>query len=352
MLELLKEVGRGKRGAKDLTYEQALQAAEMIRTGKATSAQIGAFLMAERIKTESMEEILAFIDHYRQAIPLFSMPHSLDCAGPYDGRRTSFYATFPTAFVLAACGQPVTLHSSPTLPPKWGIALYDLLLELGLPIQQNSRDVYTKAAEASSFLFAATEQWHPDLQALRPLRLEIGVRTVYNTVEKLLRFSDAPYMAIGVYHGTVFEKVAQLLLKQGITKGIVVQGLEGSEDVSVQKPTRTLLIQGDSYEPLLIDPEALGLKAELPEIEWTPRLQLDTAIAVLKQEAALPYRNMVLLNSALRLWVTGTCATVEEGLQKAQHTLGNGLAWRQFQLWLEQVHFHHAAMQATPSSSP
>lgn len=345
MLELLKEVGRGKRGAKDLTYEQARQAAEMIRTHKATPAQIGAFFMAERIKTESLDEILAFTDSYRQAITPFPIPGSLDCAGPYDGRRTSFYATLPTAFVLAACGLPVALHSSPSLPPKWGIALTDLMQELGVPLHADTRDIYTKAATASGFLFVSTESWHPDLQAIRPLRLEIGVRTVLNTVEKLLRFSDAPYMAIGVYHGTVFEKVAQLLVKQGIEKGIVVQGMEGSEDVSVQKPTRTLLIHGDSYESLLIDPAAFGLKADLPEMEWTPRLQLDTALAVLKGEAALPYRNMVLLNSALRLWVTGSCSTIEEGLKRAEQTLEQGLAWKQLQLWLHAVHAQAAVEQ-------
>ncbi len=346
MLELLKEVGRGRRGAKDLTYEQAWHAAEMIRSRTATPAQIGAFFMAERIKTESLDEILAFTDSYRQAVTPFPIPGSLDCAGPYDGRRTSFYATFPTAFVLAACGVPVALHGSPSLPPKWGITLTDLMQELGMPLHADTRPIFTGAATASGFLFVPTESWHPDLQAIRPLRLEIGVRTVLNTVEKLLRFSDAPYMAIGVYHGTVFEKVAQLLMKQGITKGIVVQGMEGSEDISVQKPARMLLIEDGSYESLLIDPGAFGLKTDLPEVEWTPRLQVDTALAVLKGEAALPYRNMVLLNSAIRLWVTGSCSTIEEGVAMAEKALGQGDAWKQFQLWLQYVQTHSASVQA------
>ncbi len=334
MFDLLKEVGRGKRGAKDLSYEQAYQAAEMFLHGEATPAQIGAFLMAERIKMESLDEILAFVDAYRQNVTPVSLRDSLDCAGPYDGRRTSFFATLPAAFVLAACGQPVTIHSSPSLPPKWGITLTDVLQVLGIPLHASARQTMISAAERSGVLFVSTEEWCPDLQKMRPLRLELGVRTMFNTVEKLLRFANSPYMAIGVYHGTVFEKVAQLLLRLGIEKGIVVQGTEGSEDVTVSRPTRTLLIKDGDYQPYVVDPEDLGLQADLPEVEWTPELQLKTAEDVLKGDADTPYRNMVLLNCGLRLWVTDRAASLEEGVAMARHALDQGMAWRQYQRWV------------------
>lgn len=341
MMQWIKEVGRGKRGAKDLSYEAALEAAEMIRTRQATPAQIGAFFMAERIKTESMDEILAFVDCYRNSATLYPLPNSLDCAGPYDGRRASFFTTLPTAFVLAACDVPVTLHGSSSLPPKWGITLIDLMELMEIPLDPASRPMQLHAAQQSGFLFVPTEAWHPDLQAIRSIRLELGVRTVLNTVEKLLRFSDAPYMAIGVYHGTVFEKVAQLLIRLGVKKGIVVQGMEGSEDVSVQKPTRALIVEDGHHEPFLIDPANYGLQSDIPEIEWTPRLQLDTAYAVLQGEAELPYRNMVLFNSGLRLWITGACPSIEAGIERARHALDQGLAWERFQTWKHHVQVAH-----------
>jgi anthranilate phosphoribosyltransferase len=117
----------------------------------------------------------------------------------------------------------------------------------------------------------------------------------------------------------------------------VVQGMEGSEDVSVSKRTRTLVVSDGAYEPYLVDPEALGVQAETPELEWTPERQLQTTLAVLKGEAELPYRNTVLLNSALRLWVTGHARTVEEGLAAAAAALDQGLAWRQFAKWKDAV---------------
>jgi anthranilate phosphoribosyltransferase len=336
MFEFLKEVGRGKRGAKDLSYDQAVLAAGMFRNRTATPAQMGAFLMAERIKMESLDEIMAFIDVYRETISPVSFPSSIDCAGPYDGRQKSFMATFPVSFVLAACGLPVTLHSSPSLPPKWGITLSDVLAAKGLP-QNTEKEQLISAAEETGVLFVPTEQWCPALQELRPLRLELGVRTLFNTAEKLMRFTNSPYMAIGVYHGTVFEKVAQLLLRLGIEKGIVVQGMEGSEDVTVSRPTRTLIVEDGDFHPYLVDPEALGLQADVPEVEWTAELQWQTAEAVLNNEADPAYRNMVLLNSGLRLWITKRANSLEEGISMANHALDEGVARQKYEQWISSL---------------
>lgn len=90
MIHLLKEVGRGKRGARDLTYEEALQAAASILGAQATPAQIGAFFIAERIKMESVEELEAFVKVSREYADRSFLHAGIDCAGPYDGRKSSF----------------------------------------------------------------------------------------------------------------------------------------------------------------------------------------------------------------------------------------------------------------------
>ncbi|CAJ1003733.1 MULTISPECIES: anthranilate phosphoribosyltransferase [Brevibacillus] len=346
MYELLKEVGRGKRGAKDLTYEQATIAAEMFLNGSATPAQMGAFLMAERIKSESLDELAAFVEVLRRTMSPVSFPDSLDCAGPYDGRRKSFMATLPAAFVLAACGQRVTLHGSPSLPPKWGITLTDVLKTAGVSVDAADRQALLSAAERSGVLIVPTETWCPALHKLRPLRLELGVRTLFNTVEKLLRPADSPSMAIGIFHGTVFEKVAELLLRLGVERGIVVQGMEGSEDVSAAKPSRALIVENGSCRPFVVDPASLGLQAEAPDTDWTPELQRQTAEAVLNGTAEPAYRNMVLLNSALRLWITGRVPNLDEGVAAARQALDSREAWDRYRQWLDA-----AAPSAAPAAS-
>jgi anthranilate phosphoribosyltransferase len=333
MIALLKEVGRGKRGARDLTYEEARQAAELIVNGEATPAQIGAFLVAERIKMESPEELRAFIDVLRNRARLCPAAGSFDAAGPYDGRTRSFMATLPTAFVLAACGLPATLHGSAALPPKWGVTLPDVLRELGIDVCEAPAEALARAAEASGFLFVPSESWCPPLGKLRGIREELGLRTVFNTAEKLLRFSDAAYMAAGVFHGTVFEKIARLVIDLGVKRGIIVQGMEGSEDLGIDKRTRTYLVRDGASELFIVDPEQYGLQAEMPDIEWTAARQADMALSVLRGEAELPYMNLVLLNSAVRLWIGEKAGSIEEGVGLARAALDSGKALAAFERW-------------------
>jgi anthranilate phosphoribosyltransferase len=333
MISLIKEVGRGKRGARDLTYDEAKQAACYILDGKATPAQIGAFLVAERIKMESIEEIQAFIDSYREHSFRHPIPESLDCAGPYDGRTRTFIATLPSAFVLAACGVNVTIHGSPSLPPKWGVTLTDVLNELGIHPNQLSNETLTSAADETGLLFIPTERWCPPLAQIRQLRQEIGLRTVFNSVEKMLRLSDAQYMAAGVFHGTVFEKIASLVAELGVKRGIIIQGMEGSEDLSVDKRTRTYLVKEGASELFIVDPEHYELQVEVPDQQWTATQQAVVCKQVLQGQAELPYLNMVLLNSAVRLWITQKAGSIEEGIYLSRHMLDNGSAWNLYQRW-------------------
>ncbi|ANE48120.1 anthranilate phosphoribosyltransferase [Paenibacillus swuensis] len=340
MITLLKEVGRGKRGARDLTYEEARKAARLILSGEATPVQIGAFLVAERIKMESIEEIQAFVHTCKEQSQRYPMPGGLDCSGPYDGRTRTFIATIPTAFVLSACGLPVTLHGSKSLPPKWGITLSDVFSALGVPAGELPSEALTAAAEQTSLLFVPAERWCPALAQMRPYREQLGLRTVFNSAEKLLRYSEADYMVTGVFHGTVFEKMAKLVGDLGVKRGLIVQGMEGSEDLTVDKRTRTYTVNDGHCELFVIDPEVYELQTELPEVPegyWDAQQQAATCMSVLHGNAELAYVNMVLLNSAVRLWIAEKAESIEQGVYIAKGALESGDALRQFEAWQHGV---------------
>ncbi len=337
MIHWLKEIGRGKRGARDLTYDEALQAADAILTGKATPAQIGAFFLAERIKMESVEELAAFADICRSHAARTVHPGSLDCAGPYDGRAKSFMATFATAFVLAAAGQRVTLHGMPSLPPKWGVTPVDLLRELGvdaatLPVEQAIR-----TATDTGVLFASAEQWCPPLLSLRSIREELGMRTVLNTAEKLVDYGQSPYIVFGVFHNTVFERMSSLISRLGYERGLIVQGAEGSEDLFIHRPTRTYRVENGEAHLQVINPEAYGLEQEPPELAWDAPLQLATTREVLQGTAHMAFVHQVLLNAAVRLELTGRASSVEEGIYTCKALLDSGEPWRLFQRWQQSL---------------
>lgn len=337
MIQLLKEVARGKRGARDLTYEEAIAAAEAIITLRATPAQIGAFFIAERIKLESVEELEAFVAVCRSHAHRTPIPGSIDCAGPYDGRKSSFIATFATAFLLAAAGLPVTLHGMASLPPKWGITLHDLLREAGINAELLSREQTIQAARDTGVLYVPAEQWCPPLSRLRPIREELGMRTALNTAEKLINYAESPFTVFGVYHNTVFDRLARLLVKLGYRNALIVQGPEGSEDLFIDRPTRTYKIENGQIRPHVIDPESLGLDTPLPDSVWTASEQLRVTEAVLCSEADLAYYNQVLLNGAVRLHIADRVDSVEEGIYTCKALLDSGQAWDVYGRWRDKL---------------
>ncbi|KGE16909.1 anthranilate phosphoribosyltransferase [Paenibacillus wynnii] len=333
MINLLKEVARGKRGARDLTYEESILAAESILGLSATPAQIGAFLIAERIKLESVEELEAFVTVCRKYAHREPIHEGLDCAGPYDGRTSSFIATFPVSFLLAAAGLPVTLHGTTSLPPKWGVTLLDIISAAGVDIRNLSRADAIIAAKRSGVLFADAEQWCPPLGDIRSIREEIGMRSIFNTAEKLIDYSCSPYIVFGIYHNTVFDRLSRLIIKLGYKSALVVQGAEGSEDLFIDRPTRVYSIQNGISELAIIDPESMGLDTPVPEMQWTSRQQLITAEAVLQGGGHMAFYNQTLLNGAVRLHLAGKVGSVEEGLYVCKDLLDNGEAWNVYHNW-------------------
>ncbi|TMV50843.1 anthranilate phosphoribosyltransferase [Paenibacillus mesophilus] len=333
MIHLLKEVARGKRGARDLTYEESLAAAEAIMTLRGTPAQIGAFLIAERIKLESVEELEAFVAVCRQYAHRTPVPDGIDCAGPYDGRKSSFMATFATSFLLASAGLPTTLHGTASLPPKWGVTLHDMLREAGIDAERLSREQSLHAARETGVLYVPAEQWCSPLKELRPIREELGMRTVLNTAEKLIDYTHSPYLVYGVYHNTVFDRLARLLVKLGYRKALIVQGPEGSEELFIDRPTRTYRVENGEFRLQMFDPETLGLDTPLPQIEWTADEQLRVSESVMRGEADLAFYNLVLLNGAVRLHLAERVGSVEEGLYTCKSLLDNGQAWSVYARW-------------------
>ncbi|WP_340023422.1 anthranilate phosphoribosyltransferase [Paenibacillus sp. FSL K6-1096] len=344
MINILKEVARGKRGAKDLSYVEAEYAAEAILRQNASPVQIGAFLAAERMKLESLEELEAFVAVCRKYAVREPVHQGIDCAGPYDGRVHSFIATFPTAFLLSAAGLPVTLHGSAGLPPKWGITLQDIIQASGVDMAGLSRSSAIQAAEASGVLFVKSEQWCPPLGALRGLREDLGMRTIFNTAEKLIDYACSPYIVFGIFHNTVFERISRLIGKLGYQRGLVVQGVEGSEDLYIDRPNRVYRVENGIAELDIIDPESLGLEAVVPaDAVWTAEQQLRTAEEVLQGRGHIAYYNQTLLNGAARLHAAGCVNSLEEGVYTCKPLLDNGRAWETYLKWQDTLLSRRAA---------
>ncbi|WP_257351613.1 anthranilate phosphoribosyltransferase [Pseudalkalibacillus decolorationis] len=328
MKQWIKEVGRGKRGARDLEYNEALQAADSIINGGSTDVQIAAFLVAERIKTESSDELLAFIDQYRASshrLPFAKESKKvIDFAGPYDGRKT-FAATIPVSILLSESGVPVFLHGSDPLPPKNGVSIKSIFENLHVPIAKTVKEA-SESLERANIGFACTEKFCISLANLRQLREQIGVRTVLNTVEKLLNLSNAKSIMLGVFHKTAVNKLIPIMQTLAYEEAFIVQGVEGSEDLPVHRNSFIYKITNDSSDSMIVNPEEYGLKRkQRDEKEFIP---LEEQVAIIQRlldgeqsDDIEDYRAQVIFNAGVRYYLFGYSNSIEEGIQVAKRQL-------------------------------
>lgn len=338
MHELLKPIGK-KKGARDLDATEAREAARFIVSGEASDVQIAAFLMAQRIKGESLDEFAAMTLALREASQAVrpAIPVSLEIGGPFDGRLTTFATGIATGLVLASSGEAVALTGSDTLPPKHGITVREILAALGLP-QPMFPDPASAAREAETTLetlgiaYLHVEDLCPPLARLRPLRAQFGLRTMFNTVEKLISVTGAPHALTGVFHGNVMEGVSELQRALGYPRGLVVQGTEGSSEAHLARRTHLCWLKDGEIRREILEPETLGFSMK-PEatVALSAGEQAERTMAVLRGEGG-PDRDRVILDAAqaLRL-ITGI--PLSEALVQVRDVLGSREPLRRFYRW-------------------
>ncbi|UFU00673.1 anthranilate phosphoribosyltransferase [Radiobacillus kanasensis] len=331
MQKWLKEVARGKKGSKDLSYEETKKIAEHILSGSASDAQIAGYLIAQRMKTEAPEELLAFVHVLQEERERIDIPKSLvanliDFAGPYNGRNY-FAATIPCSILLADFGIPAYLHSSDTLPPKFGVSVKDILISLGIETE-GTTDQVAHSLQQTNLAFVWTEKFSKGLTALRSIREEIGVRTLLNTAEKLLNIPNASSLMMGAFHRTAIQKIYPILSKLSYDRIFIVQGLEGSEDVPVHRNSFVYRINQDLMEHFLVKPEEYGLLNK--EFDKTKKISvqeqkqiIESILSGEKRCEYTYYYNQVVLNTAIRYYLFGASRSIEEGIDIAKDQLQN-----------------------------
>ena len=343
--DLLKEVARGARGARHLTFTEAREAADAILDHTASSAQIGAFLTAERIKTESAEELLAFSSALRSRCEdtggQWLSEDGLDIVDPFDGRRKSFLSAIPAGFILRSLGIPVLFHGVlKSLPPKRGTGLYDVLQALNLPLftgEADSKTVYQHCGSA----FVNTEAICPPLGRLRVLREELSMRTLFNTVEKTLNPAGNARVITGMFHQSRHHVLKDFLSHLTHYREILlVVGVEGSGDLFVHRPSVVWKInpRSETAQEFEIDPRAARLNPVVNRLSMTTEEQAQATQTILAGEHH-PLRDLVLLNAGVGLWLMGHTPSWTEGVEAAQEAVDGGLVASLLQKWRENSQF-------------
>ncbi len=328
MRTYLREIGQGPRAGRDLTREEAASALGLILDGEATSAQAGGFLLLQRYKGESVDELLGFVDAYRARANLIrpAVQGLLDIGSPYDGRRKSIVVSPASAIVVAAAGAPVVLHGEKDMGPKHGVPVGDVLEALGLDVDGEPPAVQS-AIESHGLGYMRQERFVPAVYAARELREEVALRTLFATVEKIANIAAARYSVIGIAHLPYKDKMLDAAGANSFERVLVVQGIEGNEDVPTSRPCRAYLREGDDTTELTIDASQYGLEAaSKEEMEGgDARHNAEIAQSIFAGQKGA-YRDLIVLNAAVRLWLAERAPDIAAGLDLARETIDSGAA--------------------------
>lgn len=246
----LKEVGRGKRLARDLTREQSRTAMNEILAGRATEAQIGAYFQAMRIKGETPEELAGIIDALRTAgeIPVHKErpPHRVELGLPYDGRVRGFHISPFAALLASRAGVQTFFHGYPGQGPKFGINAIEVLHGAGIEIS-NSLEEGIPSLEEDGVAACMPTAFCSPMDSLRRLRDEVVLRGPLATAEKLLDLSGAASHIVGITHTPYAEMVSEAFrcLNWPQTKLFIIQGPEGHADLEPGRQTKMFRSDGD-----------------------------------------------------------------------------------------------------------
>ena len=330
--ELLQRIGSGTHTSKDLTREEAAIATKMMLQQEATPAQIGAFMIAHRLKRPTGEELAGMLDAYDELGPHlefqqlpFAKPVTV-FGNPYDGRSRTAPVTPITALILAAAGVPVVLHGGETMPTKYGIPLVAIWQSLGLDYTHLSLSQSQELLEKTGLGFIYLPLHFPLANDLVPYREQIGKRPPIATLELIWSPSwQNVHIVSGFVHPPTEAKLKAALACKGVTHFTTVKGLEGSCDLPLG---RTAIIgQGNlaaepSYENLFLHPTEYGFPHKDTPLESLA--QLTELLQLILQGQACELMPAAIYNGGFYLWRLGVCRDLQSGFAQAEVMLKEG----------------------------
>jgi anthranilate phosphoribosyltransferase len=310
----------------NLTEEEAAQAMRQIMEGDATPAQIAAFLIALRMKGESIEEITGCARVMREkAIQIRApYPNVIDTCGTGGDGSQTFNISTTAAFVVAGAGVPVAKHGNRAMSSRCGSA--DLLQALGVAIELSPETAEACLAEVGiTFLFAPL--FHSAMRHAIGPRREIGVRTIFNVLGPLTNPAGAKQQIVGVSRKELAEPMARVLNNLGSARAFVVHGADGLDEITTLGETHVIALDAGEIMAYSIRPEQFGIRRALPGALAGGEAQQNAAITMGVLEGKRgPHRDVVLLNAAAALVVAGAASDMHAGLELAAQAIDSGAA--------------------------
>jgi anthranilate phosphoribosyltransferase len=310
---------------RDLTAEQARAAMAEILDGAATPAQIAGFIVALRMKGETVDELGGLVDAMLAAaerVTLAPDQPAVDIVGTGGDRAHTINVSTLSALVVAGAGGRVCKHGNRAASSATGSA--DLLEALGVRIDCGPEEVARCVAEAGiGFCFAP--RFHPAMRHAGPPRRELGIATAFNFLGPLANPAGVRRLMIGVADPSMSERMVGVLAARGSERVLVVHGDDGLDELTVSTTSAVVELRDGEVREYPVDPKELGITPAPTEalVGGDPATNAVLARRVLAGDAG-PHRDIVCLNAAAGLVVAGLVDHLADGLQAAQAAIDGG----------------------------
>ncbi|MBQ8825372.1 MAG: bifunctional anthranilate synthase component II/anthranilate phosphoribosyltransferase [Ruminococcus sp.] len=309
-----------------LTQEEAMEAMDIIMSGKATNAQIAELLTALRMKGETVDEITGFAKGMRaKATNVQNAEDAIDIVGTGGDLASSFNISTTSSFVISAAGVKVAKHGNRSVSSKSGAA--DVLEKLGVKIQ-TTPDQASASINNIGIAFLFAQSYHGSMKYVGPARREMGIRTIFNILGPLANPAETDYIVLGVYDKSLLPVMSKVLIELGIKRAMVVYGNDRLDEISISDSTSVAEVRDGSVTEYEISPEQFGLPRGKKEeiVGGTPEENAAITRGILDGTICDTKRNIVLMNAGCALYTIGKTDSIADGIALAAEIIDSGKA--------------------------
>ena len=324
MTEIKPLIARVAEGA-PLTRADAESAFQNLMSGEATPAQIGGFLMALRVRGETVDEITGAVSVMRsKMLPVEAPTDAIDIVGTGGDAKGTLNISTCTALVVAGAGVPVAKHGNRALSSKSGAA--DVLAALGVNLDLKPDQITRCIHEAGiGFMFAPAH--HAAMRHVGPARVELGTRTIFNLIGPLSNPASVRRQLLGVFSPEWLEPLAAVLRDLGSERIWVVHGAGGVDEISLAGPTQVTELADGELRSFEINPEEAGLPmAPIDAIRGGDADANAAALRAVLDGEPGPHRDVVLINAAAALIIAGLATDLASGVALARASIDQSSA--------------------------
>lgn len=308
-----------------LAREEARQAFDVLMSGEATPSQIGGFLMALRVRGETVDEITGAVEIMREKMTkVEAPPDAIDIVGTGGDASGSYNISTCAAFVTAGCGLKIAKHGNRALSSKSGSA--DVLTALGVKIDLAPEQISRCIGEAGcGFMFAPAH--HASMKHVGPTRVELGTRTIFNLLGPLSNPAGVRRQVTGVFARAWVEPLAHVLNNLGSERAWICHGEGGFDEIVPSGTTWIAELKDRKVTLAEVRPEDVGIpRSSATDLKGGDAAQNAEALRGVLEGKRNAFRDAAVMTSGAALLVAGKARDLKDGVAQAQKSIDGGSA--------------------------